>query len=360
MPPVFHLAFQWISIHCYEIYKWIGTDMYIVLDSNIWIETWGLNTAMGATTRFYIKLKNAKLALPEVIKEEVKRNLCNSLTACSSEIEENHRRLLSIFGRLKEVVLPSAEEIKAKVDSLFDEVKLDVHDVPFTLESAKSSLFKIYDKVPPNSVKNQQFKDGVIWSDCMKLLEKEDVIFVSKDGAFYKDKNYKEGLAINLQEEADRYKNKFRIFSSLDDLLAEIKTDVSIDKIVLVSQFTRLTDDSIKSILDFNGFSISSEPTVKVSSFITGDPGRLCIEFEIVFDCSDERDEGRKNGVLVLKGDGYYNVNEKEFIELKNLGEGLSFVDATGERKTSNKVLFSMHVGPRIEVHSIKRKIDSA
>ncbi len=119
--------------------------MYVVLDSNIWISEWGLNTNKGSAVRFYIKQKKATLALPEIIKEEVERKLQNFLSESCKDIQTRHNQLLSVFGQLKEVVLPTEVEIAQKAKSLFDDVKLDLHSVPFTLESAKSSLRKIYE-----------------------------------------------------------------------------------------------------------------------------------------------------------------------------------------------------------------------
>jgi len=81
----------------------------------------------------------------------------------------------------------------------------------FTLESAKLSLQKINDKVPPSD-KNQQFKDGVIWADCMNLLQKGDVILVTKDKAFFQDRVYDNGLAVNLKEEAVAFANNIKIW----------------------------------------------------------------------------------------------------------------------------------------------------
>jgi len=333
--------------------------MYIVLDSNIWISEWGLNTHKGAATKFYIKQKKAKLALPEVIKEEVKRNLYNSLSSFSEDIQKNHRQLLAVFGQLKEVVLPSTEEIKTKVNSLFNEAKIEIHEVPFTLDSAKSSLFKIYDKAPPSD-KNQQFKDGVVWADCMTLLKMEDVILVTEDKAFYKDKDYLKGLATNLKEEASACDNKFKIYSSLTDLLDEIKTNILIDNKALVSQFTKSIEKSMSSMLERNGFSISSEPTVTISSFVTEDPNRLYIEFEITFDCSDVRGEERKDCVLLLKGDGYYTIEKGEFLELRNQGEELSFDDSGEERKNVGNVMLAGEavLGHRNVKHTIRYQID--
>jgi len=333
--------------------------MYIVLDSNIWLSELGLNTAKGAATRFYIKQKQAKLALPEIVKEEVERNLYNSLFSYSNHIQKNHRQLLAVFGQLKEVVLPSENDIKEKATGLFDEVKVELHEIPFTLESAKSSLNKINDKKPPSD-KNQQFKDGVIWADCMNLLEEEDVFLVTEDKAFFRDRNYKNGLATNLKEEADIFDNELTIYSSLSELLEELKTDVVIENAALVSKFTETIEDSMNSILERNGFTITSEATVNISPFVTEDPDKLYIEFEMKFECTDTRGEGRSDASLLLKGDGYFISDSGEFLELRNRGEELSFNDGSEERKNVNHVIGigNIVLGHRNVEHSVRYQIE--
>ena len=333
--------------------------MFIVLDSNIWLSELGLNTAKGAATRFYIKQKKARLVLPEIVKEEVEKNLFNSLAACSKGIQKNHRQLLAVFGQLKEVILPSDDDIKAKAKGIFDEVKVQLHEIPFTLESARSSLDKINDRKPPSD-KSQQFKDGVIWADCLNLLMKDEVYLVTEDKAFFHNRNYNNGLAINLKHEAEAHPYDIKIFSSLSELLEELKTDIEVDKNDLASKFTAIIADSVNSILDRNGFSISSDASVNVSTYVTEDPDKLFIEFEISYGCEDAKGEGRTDAVLLLKGDGYYLLEKKEFLELRNRGEELSFYDEGEERKTVNHVLLvgNIVIGHRSVEHSVRYRID--
>lgn len=143
-------------------------------------------------------------------------------------------------------------------------------------------------------------------------------------------------------------------------MLSEIKTSVSIDDQILVSQFTTFTESSMNSMLERNGFMISSSPTVKTASFITEVPGRLYVEFEITFHCSDLRGEDRKNSILLLKGDGYYSVESHQFLELRNRGEELSFTDEEEQKRNVNQVILagSIVLGHRNIEHTIRHKID--
>lgn len=333
--------------------------MYIVLDSNIWISEWGLNTTKGAAVRFYIKQKQAQIALPEIIKEEVERNLFNNLKMLCESIEKNHRQLLSVFGMLKEVVLPTTIEIEQKAKSIFKELRFVYNEIPFTIESARLSLQKINDKQPPSD-RNQQFKDGVIWADCLKLLEFDDVILVTDDKAFFNGHDHKKGIAPDLEKEANSLNYKIKLYPSLIELLEEIRSDVLIDTQLLSTQYLVIVEKTMNSILERNGFSISSETITIVSPFITENPDKLYIKFELLFDCKDIREEGRKDAKLILNGDGYYNAKKCEFHSLKNQGEELSFVDNSEEKKQIRNTYASanMVIGHKTVEHLIRYEID--
>lgn len=79
------------------------------------------------------------------------------------------RQLLTAFGRLKDVVLPTEDEIVEKVAELFAGFDEAIFDVPLSLKSARSSFLKTIDKVPPSD-REQQFKDGVLLADCVGLI----------------------------------------------------------------------------------------------------------------------------------------------------------------------------------------------
>jgi hypothetical protein len=74
--------------------------MIIVLDSNIWLGELGLNSSLGAATRFFIRHNNARIALPEVVRFEVEENFRTRLREFTKDIGKNYRQLLAAFGAL--------------------------------------------------------------------------------------------------------------------------------------------------------------------------------------------------------------------------------------------------------------------
>jgi hypothetical protein len=181
--------------------------MIVVLDTNIWLKELLLNSGSGSALRFFLKRRPARLAVPEVVRLEVEHNLRSSIEESIADITKKHRQLLALFGSMHEIVLPTQPRIEKFVTSVFDTLGVDVVDVPFTPASALSSFLKTVQKVPPSD-RTQEFKDGVLWANCLELLEQDDVLLATEDRAFCLDRKHGQGLAANLASEAARRPKK--------------------------------------------------------------------------------------------------------------------------------------------------------
>jgi hypothetical protein len=334
--------------------------MFIVFDSNIWFSEMGLNSTKGAAARFFITQKGAKVALPEVVKLETEHNLRNMIRQLMLGIVKNHRELLAIFGRMKELVLPEENAIEEKVKNIFSQAKIELIEIPFTFESAKNSFMKIIDKQPP-SITTEEFRDGVIWADCLSLLNLDDVYLVTNDSHFYNDRSHNKGLARNLADEASVYKNTIKIFPGISELIAEIKSDVIIDNHRLVNAFIENNRESITDTLERNSFEMTGDPVVKSNLYVTEDPNRLYIEFEIQYLCNDLSANNRTDAKIILRGDGNYLLDQNEFSEMRNFGEELIFKLENGENKQLKSIVIfagGIVLGHKTVEHSVKYKLE--
>ena len=334
--------------------------MQIVIDSNIWISELGLSTAKGLALQFFVKRKNGVIAIPEIVKREVEMHIRDALTKHCNDIRRSHRQLLSIFGSLKEVVLPDDQAINECVLGIFENISVDTRNIPFSIESASHSLDKVIMGLPPSGPKNQQFKDGVIWADCLELLESDAVILVTDDRGFYENKQIGNGrLATNLQKEASQRDNNIQIFGSITDLLEEVQEPVDIDESALTTAFCDETQDSFGALLERNGFELFGEPTVKISAYVTEKTDHLYIEFEIIFRCNDLTDEKRTQAILTLRGETTFEASVQEFLGFRNQGESLEYIDADGEQQQKNVHLMvgNVVIGHRTVEHVVRHKI---
>lgn len=334
--------------------------MYVVLDSNIWISEFGLNSPLGAATRFFLKQNKAQIILPEVVRLETEHNFKNSFNSWLSSIRDNYRQLLTAFGTLKEIVLPDDAAVGKKATEVFSNTGLEIIEVPFSLESAKESFIKTVDGVQPSD-RTQQFKDGVLWSDCVALLKKDDVYLVTNDTDFYQDRKYEKGLAKNLSDEIIRAEHSLRLLPSLVALLKDIKAEVKINEQSLADAFFTKYNESINGILARNGFEVGERIGLRKTLYATENPEMLYIEFTINYNCMDVTGEARVDGLLTVRGDGVYKTESGIFEELRNFGEELSFNLEDGEEKqVRNYVLLagSITIGHKQITHTVRYKID--
>jgi predicted nucleic acid-binding protein len=333
--------------------------MIVVLDSNVWLSELGLKSGAAAAVRFFLNQSNAQVAVPEVVQLEVRHNLTNRLSTHTKEIRDNYRQLLTAFGKLREIVLPTEEEIHAKVEELFASLGVQQQQIPFSLESARSALLKAIQKAPPCD-KSQEFKDAVIWSDCIALLATDEVVLVTNDKAFYRDRAYEKGLAANLQNETKDMPHQLRILPSLSDLLEVIQAPVPLEEDQLQEAIFEAFGESINGTLARTGFSLGARQNVTHKLFATENPSELFLEFSIAISCVDLREESRINALLSLNGDGLYSPTNRTFAALRNFGEHLAWVNANGDpQETRNVRMYAsgLVIGHREVAHEVRHAL---
>jgi hypothetical protein len=312
--------------------------MIVVFDTNVWLSELGLRSGAGAATRFYLKHSGARVAIPEVVRLEVAENLTSRLMKHIESIRSDYSQLLTAFGTLREVVLPGESDVRKRIPELFASMEVAQIDLPFTLESARSSFLKTIHKLPP-SHQNQQFKDGVLWADCVSLLSTDEVVLVTADKAFYQDQLYSKGLAASLQEEARGCEHTIRVLPALADLLESVRTPITINGDILQSAFIEEHQVSVSSSLERHGFALGQRTNLTFNVFATENPAVLFLDFQMDIQCDDLRAEGRTNAVLHLKGDGSYLPTSGKFRNLRNFGEHLSFRLADGTESEMQNVV---------------------
>lgn len=304
--------------------------MIVVFDTNIWMQNLYLRSAVGTAVRFFLLHGNTRVALPEVVRLEVQHHLQRDLRNHVSTVQSGHAKLLAIFGQLKEVSLPTTEQIEDIVENVFNNSQLDFLEIPFSLESAMQSLLKTIKGLPP-SHRNQQFKDGVLWSDCLQLLDIDDVTLVSHDAAFYEANDFSKGLSLALRQELPSSGHEFTILPELSDLLRNVAQQITVDDKALGDCFLSGADG--KSATDMaarNGFEVHNLSNCKYSVFATELVTRLAIEYEMEFNCADISGQGRENAALKIKGDGFYEPKSEKFDSLSPLGMEIVFRDQEG------------------------------
>jgi hypothetical protein len=328
----------------------------VVFDSNTWISEIGLRSSAASAVKFYLKQEGAKIGLPEIIRQEatagLKKHLLNSITQIRSE----HRKLLAGVGQLKELVLPDESQIDSAVANIFDSLRADILEIPLSVESSRSALQKCIDKQPPCD-KSEEFRDAIIWADCAQLLSIDKVYFVTSDKAFFKDRKYESGLADNLKQELAGASNQFQLFPDLAALLSSIKKPVEVQIETIASQYLRTNP----KLLTKHELKFSKVEEGKVEAFATEDPNQLYLNFDLGLICSDTSGQGLSDVLLIVNGEGTYDVASgcssigrvwKE--QLKWLGS-----DRINPAESRLYAFGEIHLGHKDIAHTVRHPLDN-
>jgi hypothetical protein len=333
--------------------------MIIIFDTNVWKSELYLQSAPSAAVRFFLKKKKARVALPEVVRLEVEKHLMEDIKKIRSRMLEDHRRLLGYFGKLKELVLPNDAELEELSSKLFSNVGVEIVDIPFSLTSARNSFLKTINKEAPSD-QGQEFKDGLIWADCVALLESDHVWLISKDKAFYDDRNIESGLAKSLAVEIKNSKYKLSLLPKLSDLLAEIASDAIIDQTPLIKRAFDERQEEITRMLKSQNYSLGRIRDFQRTVFATEQPSKVFLEFKIEFDCPND-DQHRPPAILTLSGDTMYDIDSHELERFRQYSPALRYQQPDGAMKELQGVTIfgePLVIGHRDVEHTIRYRLE--
>ena len=326
----------------------------VVLDSNIWLSEQMLRHSTGAAVRFYLRRHDARIAVPEVVRREVIVHLGERMKELAAQARAAHRTLMPLAGRLKELVLPEDEEFEAIAARAFEDLRVPVIDVPFSLESARAAFEKCVRSEAPSGPKNQQFKDGVVWADCLRIAQDTPVLFISQDKGFYEGKDYSKGLAHNLAREAAAAAHAIAISHELSAVLESVREAVPMDYDKLeAAVLTAEKRAQIGRLVEGVGYTLANRIAATHQLFATDNPGEALIEFGLSF--RGVHPDGRA-GVLTVRGEGRYLSDTGEVEDTRPRGDEFIYTDEDGEKKRTNHVLAAgaAYLGHRVVQHDVR------
>ena len=161
----------------------IKAKKVLVLDSSTFISEVGLMSRVATALKYYLPHQKTKLVVPQVVIEECERKLKDHAEKKVRSVHTNLKWLSLFFGSVNGWTPPKDDKIKAQAKALargeaFGAVVLN--ESPALLQRAKE---RANTELPPSHKKNS-LPDCRIWEQCLELLSKHDVIFVSKDQDF--------------------------------------------------------------------------------------------------------------------------------------------------------------------------------
>lgn len=152
----------------------------VLLDTNAWFAESLLRSSVGAAVVYALSTTRSSLAIPDVVEREVVslvtrtcRELINATTDAKRKIRELTGRHVGVDGPIEDV------HIRSSVEDRFVELGNLLRRIETPSDAYHRAFDRVIDCKVPNSEKNQQAKDSLLWECILTLGRDAQVIFVT-------------------------------------------------------------------------------------------------------------------------------------------------------------------------------------
>jgi hypothetical protein len=291
----------------------------VVLDTNVWLNNPLLKDPLGAALLFSIRRMRGYIGMPEVIEEEIIKNVVKTGVKAVESINTAYRKVLILMGSADDYQVPSEAELEESAKSRLQELDSLLRRVPFTLEHAKSALKRVNDETPPNGPKNQQFKDSAIWEAVTELSETYRVHFVTEDKGFFEGREIRRGLALALKAECESKGRIVLVHSDLTSLLSDLReAGPALDTEALASVISENIDAELTDFAISKDYLVFEMQSHNISAFLTENSDTLAISFELRYEAVDVSDENNdRMDYVIAKGNCLYDFDKKTVSDVR-------------------------------------------
>ncbi|MEO8327204.1 MAG: PIN domain-containing protein [Nitrospirota bacterium] len=311
------------------------TEHCVLIDTNVYRSTLLLRAGLGPALLHIICRGGARLGMPEVIADEIRKQLLIAGETAVASVERGFREILAIMGQHRPYTVPPSANIVAAIEARLNELESLFESVPLTLEHARSALRRVNEGSPPNGPKNQQFKDSLIWEAALNLAERFHVHLVTMDTGFFADKNLS-APAPELLRETEALGRTISIYSKLQDCLEVLRrdaTEIDLDRVAAAIQ------SAIRRDLDVSagrrGVRMAQLIENELTPFITEYHDVIALGFRLMFEGVNLSTEQREDIKISVEGEGRYSYTADLMIDVKLHRIIYEWMDEGGEHRSS-------------------------
>lgn len=334
----------------------------IILDTNIWVSTAGLKSRQGSEFRYWVRTnKNVQIVLPDVVRLESSRLLLESVKGNIKDIEKAYRQILALAGSYQPYKIPTVDEARAWIDGLYSGLGVPIVGGAPAALIAKAAHARVLEcKLPITPKRSNNYKDAVIWEQCLHDCASSAVVLVTSDSIFFEDSSLERDLAPNLKEEVEALDGELQIFSNLKRFLDHVEFDPPFREQDLVEAFLSDRKEEIDyACLDEDVF-LDDLESCDFSIRLTENPERVEAIYSMLFKCrpsvSDRDvlpDRLECTGIAVFSIDNHtFEFHEDSRAFQQDFGLG------TNERATlSSKMFLRTSDGSGLATHKVRANL---
>jgi len=295
---------------------------FLLLDANVWVAERLLQSSIGGALLYAVTGAGAAIALPEIVETETTIILQRQCEEAVLAISKAVRLLRQISQQQSYYTAPSEEALAQGIARRWRELDGLLKRQAFTHDTAKAALERVMTGTPPAGPNNEQFRDCCIWEVAISLAATGPVHLVTRDTAFFENRNVKQGLARQLRAELEEKNLSVEIHPTPADFLDRVgaahripdeqEIGTAIEAAVRSVAYEKVSAEERNLTLE-----LASPPIIK--GYATPKPSTIAVSFEIRYKAtptSGREAKGRLPYELQLEGSCSYDPSNKSVSEI--------------------------------------------
>ena len=293
----------------------VTANEVLVLDSSTFVREIGLTSKGGSALKHYLYLRGIQLVVPEVVAEECEQTLTKRAVEKRKIVNGNLQWLGRFLGKMNDWLAPDDETIAGRAKAIARAEHLSAVVIPETAEVRQRAKLRDQFEQPP-SHRRSGLSDCQIWEQCLDLLARRHVVFVSGDSDFCGHR-YPKRLHPTLQAEANNIADdrSLTYHPTIESLLSELKSEMEPlpDSVVFAFVYEAL-DSVIEELASNSGCRPKRVGQVKQTLLTTDQASVIEVRLEItdIWEGSDKS----KDLNFRFSGSCHYLLEEKKLCDL--------------------------------------------
>lgn len=214
--------------------------MDVVLDTNIYVQDFTLESSEFSLLFDYLKKTDSRIILPQLVYQEIRSQYikrANTFLSDSKKCIDNLNKLL-VSDPLSNVDLNINECLEAYIEMFYKKLNIERKDIfPYKNSYLTGLVNRSINKERPFSEKGKEFCDSVLWLTVLDIANKTNhskrspLVFISSDTNAFGDISTKKGhekdrniLHRELLKEIESKKLSLQYFSSISDFIKSQST----------------------------------------------------------------------------------------------------------------------------------------
>ena len=300
----------------------------VLPDTNVWISEEMFTSAVGEALIYALAKDGGYVLLPEIIEMEAEHTLLRRAKKAITDMRHGAGLLARLARQSISIPLPNDTAISGAIANRWKDLSSSIKRIKLSEQDFRSALKRVVEKKLPSTENSEQFRDCCIWESTLHVAPLHTIHFISNDSCFYEQRDRKQGIAEDLQDELTRRNLRLFLYDNVSKFLLHQGHGIKIDyqakignQLIEALKMGAVAGGALHQLWRNVPIRLHS-----VRGYSTPEPARVAIVFDARAWTATRYETDGKRGACFVEATGSYDLNTETVSELEVRAEGARIV----------------------------------